>query len=187
MKLNETALDRAKKFFLGKRFFNLTVIDFAGIKHGARHWQCLCDCGRTTAVNGSYLKSKSIKSCGCLQRVSRQLPEGEAAKNRLFEQYKNNAKSREIDFLLSRLEFFELCVRPCFYCGDSLTSSMKRRIQNLNGDFKYTGVDRINSSIGYTVQNCVPCCAVCNKMKLNYSTADFIAHLIKIVKHLKCV
>ena len=42
------------------------------------------------------------------------------------------------------------------------------------------GIDRIYSTKGYSVNNCVPCCTMCNKMKLNYSLEDFKTQISKI-------
>lgn len=32
-------------------------------------------------------------------------------------------------------------------------------------EFKYNGVDRVDNSIGYTDDNCVSCCKICNNSK----------------------
>lgn len=44
------------------------------------------------------------------------------------------------------------------------------------------GVDRIDSNKGYEVGNVVPCCGICNRMKLNHSTDFFYNHIEKILK-----
>ena len=44
----------------------------------------------------------------------------------------------------------------------------------------FNGVDRIDSSLGYSVNNCLPCCEKCNKMKLVYETNDFLNHIKQI-------
>ena len=46
------------------------------------------------------------------------------------------------------------------------------------------GIDRIDSSKGYSVDNCVPCCAKCNYAKHDLSIDDFKNHIEKIYKHL---
>ena len=46
--------------------------------------------------------------------------------------------------------------------------------------FMGVGIDRIDSSIGYVVENCVPCCTLCNRMKSNLSGREFIAHVDRI-------
>lgn len=39
-------------------------------KFGRALWDCVCDCGNTTKVNGGGLRSGNIKSCGCLRAES---------------------------------------------------------------------------------------------------------------------
>jgi hypothetical protein len=52
-----------------------------------------------------------------------------------------------------------------------------------HADFRYNGIDRVDSSMGYVAGNVVPCCSTCNRMKLDHSYDDFIAHIKKIVAH----
>jgi hypothetical protein len=57
----------------GQRFGRLTLVKIIhcqgsrknGKKRFWRSWECLCDCGRTTAVPGRYLRSSNTRSCGC--------------------------------------------------------------------------------------------------------------------------
>ena len=58
----------------GKRFGSLTVIERHGTyvsPKGAKMvtWLCKCDCGNTTVVHGTSLKSGNVKSCGCKQFI----------------------------------------------------------------------------------------------------------------------
>ena len=52
---------------IGKRYGNLTVVEFAGRSpiDGKLMWKCKCDCGNYTTVRTSHLHSGEIKSCGC--------------------------------------------------------------------------------------------------------------------------
>ncbi len=61
------------KDYTGKRFGLLTVIKFDSMRKtkqgGSRAlFLCRCDCGNVTTVQGSHLKSGSIKSCGCFRK-----------------------------------------------------------------------------------------------------------------------
>ena len=47
---------------------------------------------------------------------------------------------------------------------------------------KINGIDRIDNNIGYTKENSVPCCEICNKAKRDMSYNDFINYLKRIVK-----
>ena len=53
----------------GKVFNRLKVIGYSHTdKHWNKLWNCLCECGKSTVVNGTNLKNGNTKSCGCLQR-----------------------------------------------------------------------------------------------------------------------
>ena len=52
-----------------QRFGKLLVVAKSGTdKRGCILWECLCDCGKTTIVNGAKLKNGHTRSCGCLAR-----------------------------------------------------------------------------------------------------------------------
>src|SRR5713101_2589218 len=58
------------KDLTGQRFYYLVVIKRAPkpdpkIKSGSAYWECKCDCGELTVVNGDNLKRGYTKSCGC--------------------------------------------------------------------------------------------------------------------------
>ena len=85
--------------------------------------------------------------------------------------YKQNAKQRNFQFDLTVEEFDGITQRPCTYCGE------------FNDEFngiQYSGIDRIDSSKGYTKLNVIPCCEMCNKMKLDYDMIDWLKHIKKI-------
>ena len=54
--------------------------------------------------------------------------------------------------------------KNCFYCNDNVK----------------IGIDRVDSSKGYTIDNVVPCCSKCNWMKGVLSKEDFINQCKKI-------
>lgn len=78
--------------------------------------------------------------------------------------YKTNARAKGREFLLSKEEFIEIICKPCSYCGIE----------------KSNGIDRVNSKVGYTLSNSVPCCWRCNIMKRELSVPDFLEHIQKI-------
>lgn len=49
----------------GQRFGRLTVGAMARSASGRIVWSCMCDCGQSSLVRGSHLKSGRVKSCGC--------------------------------------------------------------------------------------------------------------------------
>ena len=74
--------------------------------------------------------------------------------------YKRSATKRGYLFLLDYDEFCDLVSQPCYYC-DKI-------------DLPYNGIDRIDNSMGYELNNCVPCCCVCNRMKSKHSLGVFV-------------
>jgi hypothetical protein len=65
----------------------------------------------------------------------------------------------------------EALVSDCYYCG--VTPSQVVRRNDLNGEFVYNGIDRLDNSIGYTKANSVSCCWRCNRAKFNDDLKDF--------------
>lgn len=54
----------------GQTFDKLKVISFYKSIKGSKYWLCQCDCGNTKIVSTSSLRSKYVRSCGCLVKDS---------------------------------------------------------------------------------------------------------------------
>lgn len=53
----------------GQKFGRLSVVSRAASdKRGEARWNCVCECGNTSAVLGSHLRSGRTQSCGCLAK-----------------------------------------------------------------------------------------------------------------------
>ncbi|NBK96464.1 MAG: hypothetical protein EOM50_00325 [Erysipelotrichia bacterium] len=89
----------------------------------------------------------------------------------IFRSYTQNAKSRKIPWNLTEENFKEIITKPCTYCGDSY-----KKTENIT----YSGIDRIDSKEGYNINNCVPCCKICNMMKNNLSVDMFLSKIKQI-------
>jgi hypothetical protein len=124
----------------------------------------------------------TTNSCGCLFKeiagTYHKLPFGEAAFNDLCARYKLSALERNLDFNLSIDEIRHLTKQDCYYCGISpyRTHKVNKRV----GEYIYNGIDRIDNTIGYTVENCVSCCYICNRMKHAMAHIEFIQHIERI-------
>jgi hypothetical protein len=103
---------------------------------------------------------------------------GQAALNAHFYNYKANARKRGIVWGLDPEAFHAVVSLPCAYCG---ADPIPNNNHNMYKDsFLLNGIDRIDSARGYVVDNCAPCCKVCNRMKGTMSADDFRAHAKKI-------
>jgi len=130
-------------------------------------WDCECDCGTMHKAYASNLSSGNVKSCGCSHRLAA----GESAFNSIYSSYKRIAISKGRYFRLTKKQFRKLVVGECYYCGDSLSNRAYH--PKSNGSFKYTGIDRIDNSKGYSLSNSVSCCSKCNKAKLDRSINEY--------------
>jgi hypothetical protein len=79
---------------------------------------------------------------------------------------KGSAAIRGIEWDLTREQFMFFWQKPCHYCGDEIQT---------------VGLDRFDNKKGYTVENIVPCCGTCNRMKLEMSASEFLSRCEKIV------
>lgn len=175
---------------VSKKFGKLTVLEefHERDKSGRSRLfaKCICDCGHESYVEKSKLLGGRTKSCGCIQKESRKSlgahfkkEYGEAAFNECYSAYKKSAKLRSYSFELSKEEFKQIITQPCIYCGESLTQEKKKK--GAYGTFKYTGIDRYDNTKGYTIDNCVPCCSVCNRIKTDMAIEDMEKQLTKII------
>ena len=85
-----------------------------------------------------------------------------------YSRYKSGAKSRNIDFNLTEEEFLKYWQKDCYYCGSAIAT---------------IGIDRIDSSVGYSENNIVSCCSICNFMKNNTNEEEWYNKMLTILKH----
>ena len=170
----------------GERFGRWTVIKRAKRPEGrikkAAYWLCKCDCGNEKVLISSCLidyyngNGGVSRSCGCLQsecakETIKRRTDGDPSKNRVWCCYRTSAIKKGIRFDFTKEQFFNLTDKSCFYCGASPSIITFNEIKT----FKYihNGVDRIDNSKGYFVDNCVACCTNCNKAKLTMTQEEF--------------
>jgi hypothetical protein len=103
----------------------------------------------------------------------------DSALKAVFTRYKRQAYERHLSFQLTKDQVRSLILSPCHYCGD-IESNLVRQHKT---EFACNGIDRVDSSLGYFLENCVPCCSPCNWMKLDMTLVDFSKRVCKIAKH----
>ena len=162
----------------------------AGKDHRGKHlWLCLCDCGKEKVVVSDNLSSGKSNSCGCLKaeflaRPGNQYGVYEDREMALLKvQYshlKRRNESKGFTETLSFDEFRLLSKSPCKYCGIKHSKEIEDRLNESKKNKRLSdhvltcnGIDRIDSSLGYTKSNSVPCCKVCNFAKHTMNEDDF--------------
>lgn len=169
---------------IGKRFGRGVVTRFAGQDKWKCHvWELVCDCGKLYKATTGNLNAGHVTSCGCylIERVTEnakkatdaiRLPLGQAARHELYRSYLAHAKHLNIEFSITEDAFAELTKKDCVYCGSEPKTIY--HMSGLNGDYIYNGIDRIDSTKSYSLENVVPCCKRCNHGKNDMSLTEFL-------------
>lgn len=134
------------------------------------------------------LRSGTAKSCGCLNkqriRETQSLPKGEASFRAIFRRYRKSAYNRGYLFELTKSRFRLLINQKCYYCN-VVPRQEERHKDRANGHYIYNGIDRLDNNGGYTIDNSVPCCGICNKMKMTLSSSEFITKIKAIFNNVE--
>lgn len=169
----------------GQKFGRLIVLQYVGnSKYRNSIWRCKCDCGNYKNVEGRNLCNGATQSCGCRKiesdKTRTMLPFGESVFNYLYDDIKRRSEKKEIECTLSTKQFKDIISRNCHYCGES---PKEKNIPKSNGFFLANGIDRVDNSVGYIYDNCVPCCETCNMMKRTHSVEEWLSHMKKVLEY----
>jgi len=169
---------------LNQRFGRLVVISESTVTRYGVMWLCKCDCGIEAIISGVNLRREidGTKSCGCM---AAEMAAERGRKRRSLDPWQveminfraKNALSRYLDFSLNKEQYQELVLSDCYYCG--APPSMKCHAAELREVIFKNGIDRIDSNIGYLIDNCVSSCFPCNVAKMGLSQKEFIENTKK--------
>ena len=137
-------------------------------------------CGKTFArSNGNYHTKYCSDKCRseiAYNKIKAKIADalitgriyGGTLQEHIFKRYKKQAERHKREFTLTINHFNQHWQAKCYYCNSKL---------------KEVGFDRIDSSKGYTPENVLPCCTLCNLMKRHMKPDEFIAHCKTISAH----
>jgi hypothetical protein len=139
-----------------------------------------CECGNAVNVRRDHLRRGTSLQCIRCRRAAqaKALTVDGSGWNTLYYRYRTNAKNRNLEFHLTKEEVVKLCSQNCYYCGESPSDRTMSPSQMVVAN----GIDRIDSERHYHLDNCVPCCAVCNKMKMELDQDFFLEKIDMISK-----
>lgn len=179
---------------LNDKINKLTLLSYverpAHVKHKDRYGLFQCACGNKKVIALKLVTNHHTKSCGCLQLEKLKISQGKnklsfgiSSQNLAFYQLKKGAEKRGLAVSLTKEDFLLLSQKSCSYCGGSPKSKLSH--SHMHGFFIYNGIDRIDNSKGYHLENCTTCCIICNRMKSAYALDFFLDHISKIYEN-KC-
>ena len=136
-------------------------------------WACLCDCGKMETITGHELNQNKIHPKCTLPNIN-------YLKN-LNGQHKVfwGCSAGGYGVSIPRNEWEKIVLSPCVYCGN-IDIRNGGVFNGVKTTIKINGVDRVDSSKGYIDGNCVSCCSICNKMKLDHTLENFLAKVKQI-------
>ena len=143
------------------------------VRYKGKHL-CRCACGRERKIPTSNLVlglSTQCRECSWVgfRKIN-------TAQTQVLNIYKCNARGRGREWSLTDEQFIDMSQRPCHYCGAGPSNKCVKPYIT----FVYNGLDRINNSIGYTKENCLPCCADCNMRKGTMDYKAFVQWIEKV-------
>lgn len=176
----------------GERFGKLIVIEKLNRRYispgGKKHilWKCKCDCGEETTLTTNVLCMNRTRSCGCMflteegikRRANGNIKERAGAVE-LFGSYKRNAKKRNHKFELTLEECEILFTGKCHYCNVEPSMVMLKSAI----PYTYNGIDRKDNTLGYTKENSLSCCKVCNRAKVDLPYDVFLSKVEDIYNY----
>jgi hypothetical protein len=175
------------KDITGKQYTRLTVVKYIGKKKKLYIWECICECGNMKNVPRTDLTSGHVRSCGCLQKdllaqrsfkKRTKFEPSKVGQNDVLSQYERSAKKRNLDWNLTEEQAIELFKDNCYYCDTEPNTNRQRK--SFYEPFFFNGIDRIDNSEGYLLNNVRSCCKICNMMKSNLTEKEFYEHIFKI-------
>jgi hypothetical protein len=128
--------------------------------------RCIYDLTRARRTKG-----QQCQRCANKQTIANnKLPPGEALISGEYGSYRKAARLRGHEWLLSREEFSRLIRGHCYYCA----AAPSRRVESIWDSLVINGIDRIDNTLGYTTENCVTCCKICNYAKGKLTQEEFL-------------
>jgi hypothetical protein len=95
---------------------------------------------------------------------------------------RNRAKEKDLEISLTFEDFRRIKYEDCHYCGVS-NMFIKFYCDILNINTPWATIDRKDNSKGYTNDNCVASCFLCNKIKGNFFSYEEMKEIgIKFVQ-----
>lgn len=146
------------------RFCSSECHDKARIRYPQFHCS-MCDLTKTAADFALARTTSRGHDYICKRCRATRSPRSNVSPATREAEIQRNAKQRKLEYSLTHAEFMTFWQEPCFYCGDPI---------------KTIGLDRIDSSKGYILDNLRACCRVCNRMKSSLTADTFVERCRRI-------
>lgn len=160
-----------------------------GVKTSRSQFLCKCKCGKEFIASGTKIRTEKTKRCAsCAYKLR---PQSMIRCSDIQRLYNLNMlrceKERNIKVNLSLEEYEKIVKQSCHYCGElprKIEWMGRNKIVTRESSLYANGIDRVDSSLDYSIDNCVPCCKTCNFMKNTMTKENFLLKIEKIYNKL---
>lgn len=147
-----------------------------------------------TCISCREIKETSSKTSficrPCLARKNAKKANKAAVKKRTLKPYEalyrvllRNASLTNRKVTLTFNDFLKFTkIKNCYYCDADLTWHSKSTKFSKG---MVTNLDRKDSSLGYSLDNCVPCCGKCNRVKTNFFSHEEFKAVVQLIKQMR--
>jgi predicted RNA-binding Zn-ribbon protein involved in translation (DUF1610 family) len=177
----------------GDVYHSLTVIEepfiTTHLKFNRFNAKVKCNCGNEFIARCSNLRTNRTKTCSdCAWKKRSHTKSIQVNQNQqMFRRLVlDRCRKHDIEISITVDDYSRLITQNCFYCNDKPRKTNRfsnRKYVNTETVFA-NGVDRIDSSKGYTLENCITCCTSCNYAKHKLTQSEFFDKIVKIYKNL---
>jgi len=136
-------------------------------------WYCTYKSGRGALIATRLLNGDTFTGFKYLPPIERTARSLRGSYRRIAE------KQRNMRFDISPYKFRQLTSQDCFYCGKPPEQEFKNKAKEPT-TYLYNGLDRVDNTKGYYLDNVVPACGTCNEMKSKMTLENFKEKIEKI-------
>lgn len=144
--------------------------------------QLLCECANchkeVTIELTSISRKRRFGKKYCQDCITRRTDDNYIIELAILD-FKKKGEARGHKWSLSFDQVKDLVLSNCHYCGSEPWTTRFQR-NYWNSSIKINGIDRKDNSKGYYLQNCVPCCGICNRAKSSMTYQDFMNYINRI-------
>lgn len=184
-------MNNCKDIKIGDKFNSLTVISEAFKEKSGNtsrfYFNVKCDCNTEFKTSATRLRIKSTVKCiNCAMRDRSNNLKPISQISQLYNhRIIQRCKKDNIYYNITIEEFENIITKNCHYCNtEPKELSLFKKLKYINTNkLKANGIDRKDNDQGYILNNCIPCCYICNRMKMDLSYDAFLEHINKIKRH----
>ena len=176
----------------GQTFERLTILKdgWQKDKNGNLYCKCQCVCGTVKSIRLDHLRGKRVKSCRCYRKSVAGNNTRKAPYQWLYTILRRTCRQPNRQNKPCSLTFNEFLtftsIPTCHYCGNHITWPPYQSVHS-NGKLASHAyyLDRKDNALGYTKDNCVVCCSLCNRVKghcLTYSEMMSLGPSLRRIK-----